>query len=330
MKPELDSREALIFSNGVENGALEEELRLAAEAGVRIVTLLDPEYPALLRTMPSPPPVLYVKGTLLQEDEAAVAMVGTRAATPYGLGVAKRYAHELVRCGITVVSGLAEGIDGAAHEGALAAGGRTIAVLGHGLNHLFPSIHRKLAGRVAASGALISEFPMGMPPLKQNFPRRNRLIAGLSLGVVVVEAPVRSGALITAREAAELGRDVFAVPGPVTSEASRGCHRLIQDGAKLVEGVVDLLEEIAPRLKDQLRGWRESSAQADGENSPGVLQALSQEERLVYGAIPAGRTAMVDTLSGATMLDPSKLLPLLTGLELKGFIKQIPGKGFSR
>ncbi|MCM8795000.1 MAG: DNA-processing protein DprA [Candidatus Omnitrophica bacterium] len=304
---------------------LERELRLSREAGVEIITLFDAGYPELLKVIPCAPPVLYVKGTLLQEDTAAVAVVGTRAATPYGLNTARSFSYELGRCGITVVSGLAEGIDGAAHEGALRGGGRTLAVLGHGLQTVYPPVHRPLAQRIVSCGALISEFPMEAAPLQWNFPRRNRVIAGLSLGTVVVEAPPKSGALLTAKEAAELGRDVFAVPGPVTSPHSRGTHRLIKDGAKLTESIADLLEELAVPLKGKLKEWKQPAVPAAA--AAGVL---SEEEQAVYGAVPAGETVMVDRLAGITTLAPSKLLPVLTGLELKGLIRQVPGRGFSR
>jgi len=300
---------------------LEQELRLTDREEVRIMTVLDPDYPESLLSLPDPPPVLYVKGVLLEEDAAAVAMVGTRTATPYGLNVAKQLSQELARCGVTVVSGLAEGIDGAAHEGALSAGGRTIAVLGHGLTFLYPPIHRGLAQRITAAGALVSEFPMRMSPMKENFPRRNRLIAGLSLGVVVVEAPMASGALITAREAMEQGREVFAVPGPISSPKSKGTHQLLKDGAKLVEEVNDILEELALNLKGRVEDWKEGSSQAVD---------LSQEASAVYQAIPLGGLMQIDTLAGATAMCPSKLLSILTELELKGLIRQMPGQGYGR
>ena len=306
---------------GPQRDLLEQELRLADQGKVQVMTVLDPDYPELLLSLPDPPPVLYVKGTLLEEDGAAVAMVGTRRATPYGLNAAKQLSQELARCGVTVVSGLAEGIDGAAHEGALSAGGRTIAVLGHGLTYLYPAMHRGLADRITAAGALVSEFPMRMSPLKENFPRRNRLIAGLSLGVVVVEAPVASGALITAREAMEQGREVFAVPGPISSEMSTGTHRLIKDGAKLVEEVNDILEELALNLKGRVEDWREEL---------GRPADLSQEASTVYQAIPMGGLMQVDTLAGATAMCPSRLLSVLTELEMKGLVRQIPGRGYGR
>ncbi len=287
------------------------------------ITLQDSEYPQRLRTIADPPPILYVKGTLLKEDEAAVAIVGTRRATPYGLETARRLASDLARAGVTVVSGLAEGIDAAAHRGALEVGGRTLAVLGHGLNTVYPPFHKELAEQVAHCGALISEFPMEGEPLAWNFPRRNRVISGLSLGVIVVEAPLRSGALITAREALEQGREVFAVPGPVTSPNSPGCHRLLKDGARLVEDARDVLEELELPLKSTLIGWRSSSKAQ-------TLPDLSEEESAVYETIPVGSAVGAEAIAKAAATSPSRLLSVLTTLELKGLIRQMPGQGYSR
>ncbi len=304
-----------------------QELQRAEKRGVRMITLLDLDYPELLKTIADPPPVLYIKGTLIQEDIAAVAVVGTRAASPYGASAARSLSGDLARSGITVVSGLAEGIDGIGHEGALEAGGRTIAVLGHGLHYLYPPQHRKLAGQVAGSGCLVSEFPMEVGPRQENFPRRNRLIAGLSLGVIVVEAPLRSGALITAREALEQGREVFAVPGPISSPRSKGCHQLLKEGARLVEGVQDVLETLGPALKNQCNRFIQQPTAA---LNPPALRDLSKEEAVVFHALPVGSAAGVDALAHATALAPSKLLGLLTSLELGGLIRQIPGQGYSR
>lgn len=290
------------------------------------LTLKDVGYPSNLTTLPDPPAVLYVRGSLWQEDRAAVAVVGTRRASPYGLQTARRLSQELALAGITVVSGLAEGIDGAAHQGALEAGGRTIAVLGHGLHTVYPPQHRQLADRIAASGALVSEYPPETPIQAWHFPSRNRIISGLSLGVVVVEAPLKSGALITARLALEQGREVFAVPGPAGSPKSQGTHALLKDGARLAEGVEDILEELAPQLAAQLCRWRSRKPRSD--KRPGRA-ALSSLEQRVYDCIPvAGRTP-VEVLMQATRLPAAGLLPILTDLEMKGLVAQIPG-GFSR
>ncbi len=221
--------------------ALEAQLEtLGADA----LTLQDADYPALLKEIPDAPPVLYIKGTLQPNDRWAVAFVGTRRATVYGREMTRRLVAPLVEAGLTIVSGLALGIDAAAHRAALEAGGRTIAVLGCGIDRVYPPEHRRLADSIVQQGALVTEFPPGTPPEAKNFPVRNRIISGLSLGVVVVEAPSRSGALLTANVAADQGREVFAVPGNVTSSASMGANRLLQNGAKLVLNVQDILDEL--------------------------------------------------------------------------------------
>jgi len=306
---------------------LSAELRRAERAGVQMITLLDEPYPGLLKNIPDPPPVLYVKGTLLKEDEAAIAVVGTRRATPYGLNAARQFGRSLAQCGITVVSGLAEGIDGAAHEGALEAKGRTLAVLGHGLHFLFPSRHLKLADRITESGALLSEFPMAAPGLKENFPRRNRVIAGLSLGVLVAEAPLKSGALITAREALEQGREVFAVPGSIFSDRSRGTHQLLKEGAKLAEDVRDILEELGPALSSFVLSLSKDKQISQDER---CVEGLSEEEVKVYEAVPIGAGSTAESISRRAILNPGKLLSVLTELEMKGLVRQVPGQGYSR
>ena len=228
---------------------LEQELTLVRRAGVTLVTLEDAEYPKRLREIYDPPPVLYVRGAVSSLNDVAVAVVGSRRASRDGVKTAERLSYDLAACGITVISGLARGIDGAAHRGALKAQGRTLAVLGCGLARVYPPEHARLAGEIAERGAVISEYPMRTAPLAQNFPRRNRLISGLSLGVVIVEAAQKSGALITADCALEQGREVFAVPGPITRVTSEGTHALLKQGARLVTSVEDILEElrIAPR-----------------------------------------------------------------------------------
>lgn len=327
----MDSRESLIERNLKASSAdqVEEELKKAEKARVRIVSLLDPDYPEGLKNIPDPPPVLYIKGTVWKEDALAVGIVGTRSASRYGLATAHQLAYDLAKSGLTVVSGLAEGIDGAAHEGALEAKGRTLAVLGHGLNHLYPAHHRDLADRTAESGALISEFPMEAQPDAWRFPRRNRVIAGLSLGVVVVEAPIKSGALITAREALEQGKEVFAVPGPVSSERSRGCHALLKDGARLVETAQDVLQELVPKLKEKLKDSKGILPSLLSEG-PRISENLTQEETVLLEAIPQGAAAGMERLSQLTAHPPSRLLALLTRLELNGWIRQIPGQGYAR
>jgi DNA processing protein len=293
---------------------------------IQTLGLTDPDYPEILRSISDPPPVLSVRGKLLKEDSLAVAIVGTRSASAYGLTMARQLSHDLARSGLTIVSGLAEGIDGAAHEGALEVGGRTVAVLGHGLSMVYPPHHEGLASRIVCSGALVSEFPWTMEPRRENFPRRNRVIAGLSLGVIVIEAPFKSGALITAREALEQGREVFAVPGQVSSIRSQGCHQLLKDGARLVEDYRDVLEEIAPHLKRQLDQFRNQTV----DPSASLPSGLSAEEAVVFQAIPEAGPSLVEALVQQTAFPPSKLLGLLTRLELNGLVRQIPGQGYVR
>ena len=242
----LDSRAAESIESARKTIDPQRELERTRRAGVRVLTWLDAEYPSRLAAIADPPPVLYVRGALTRADEFALAMVGTRRPTLYGRDVAERLAAELTSAGITIVSGLAKGIDTHAHRGALEAGGRTIAVLGHGLDTVYPPENRNLARQIVGRGAVVSDYALGIGPAAENFPPRNRIISGLAAGVLVVEAGEKSGALITSRFAGEQGRDVFAVPGPITSPASAGCHRLIQDGAKLVAGADDVILELNP------------------------------------------------------------------------------------
>ncbi|GIX46622.1 MAG: hypothetical protein KatS3mg131_0833 [Candidatus Tectimicrobiota bacterium] len=225
--------------------------RLATEP-VQVIPFVDARYPRPLRWIPDPPPVLYVRGTLVPEDELAVAVVGTRKPSAYGRLQAQRLSAELVRCGLTVISGMARGIDSLAHASALEAGGRTLAVLGSGINVVYPPENRRLYTAISEQGAVLSEFPLDTKPDRWNFPRRNRLISGLSLGVLVVEATTTSGSLHTARHALEQGREVFAVPGRVDSPSSRGTHGLIKHGAKLVEDVEDILAEFPEAVRQAL------------------------------------------------------------------------------
>ncbi len=294
------------------------ELHAAATAGVFPVALGDRPYPAPLRFIFDPPGVLFVRGEPRDDDDLAVAIVGSRHATRYGLRQAETLARELARAGVVVVSGLARGIDGAAHRGAMEAGGRTIAVLGGGLLRLYPPEHVGLADRVAAQGWLVSEAPPNRPPMSGAFPQRNRIISGLSLGVVVVEAAQRSGALITTTHAAEQGREVFAVPGPIDSPLSAGCNRLIQDGAKLVASVDDILDEIdlAPRSAGE--------AVMPESEAPPVPVDLSDTERAIWGLIDAAPTA-IDTIVGRSGLEAAKVLSTLSGLEMRGIVRRHSG-----
>ncbi|HDI59430.1 MAG TPA: DNA-protecting protein DprA [Desulfobacteraceae bacterium] len=301
------------------------ELAAAQAAGVRIVTYTDADYPALLRQIPDPPPLLYVMGTLGASARRSIAMVGARSATEYGLTTARDLASHLALRGITVVSGLALGIDTAAHLGALDVEGRTVAVLGSGLGRIYPADNRRLARRIAVSGAVISELPMRAGPDAHHFPRRNRIISGMSLGTVVVEASRRSGALITARMAADQNREVFAVPGSVGSLKSAGTHLLIRQGAKLVERVEDILEEF-PAAVLAAGGEPETPVALPAK---GPAATISDEGRLVLAALDA-YPVHIDVLARKLQLPSGALAGILLELELAGVIIQWPGKRFAR
>ncbi|MCE5269399.1 MAG: DNA-processing protein DprA [Planctomycetaceae bacterium] len=296
---------------------VEAEIALCQERGIDIFTEADAGYPRPLREIHDPPGVLFVRGKMKPDDVLAVGIVGTRHGTQYGLRQAERLAGGLVRAGLTVISGLARGIDAAAHRGALAAGGRTIAVLASGVLNIYPPEHDELAAEVAAQGAVISEAPPRSEPLAGMFPQRNRLISGLSLGVVVVEAAERSGALITAHHAMEQGREVFAVPGNVDSRASRGCHRLLRDGAKLVESVDDVLEELGPLV--------EAAPRDDGQmiHHPAEL-LLNELEQQVLAAVHTEATP-IDQLVVDTGLPVPQVLSTISVLEMRRLIRRLSG-----
>ena len=298
---------------------VEQEVQRAEEAGVKIIPFGSAVYPARLRSIADPPPCLYVKGEIRREDDKAVAVIGTRSASHYGRRVARDLCRGLASLGFTVISGMARGIDGVAHDEALNAGGRTIAVLGSGVDRAYPPEHRKLYHRISENGAVISELPLGAPPLAFNFPARNRLISGLSAGVVVVEATEKSGSLITAAIALEQGREVFAVPGEVGSSRSRGGHRLIRQGAKLVENVDDILEEIAPQLVAR-------------DRQPAALRILpvdAQPETHKIFDLLQERSLHIDEVIEASGFSASRVSQILLELELQGFLKQLPGNRYS-
>ena len=295
----------------------EAELRLAAEHGIEVLTEADADYPRPLRQIHDPPGVLFRRGKPQPQDELAVAMVGTRHATRYGIAQAERLAGSLARTGFTVVSGLARGIDAAAHRGALAAGGRTIAVLASGLLEIYPPEHEKLATEVAANGYLLSEAPPRMIPLSGAFPQRNRIISGLCVGTIVVEAPDRSGALITARHAYEQGREVFAMPGPIDSRTSRGCHALIKDGAKLIESIDDVLAELGP-LADHIEREDGTLVQHPAEL---VLNELEQQ---VLSAIDSSPVS-IDAVASTCGLAVHRVLSTISVLEMRRLIRRTSG-----
>jgi DNA processing protein len=295
-------------------GRVDGELARLAQLDAALICLDDPAYPERLRSIADPPLVLALRG-VLGADEPAVAVVGARRASGYGRRAAEELARGLASVGITVISGLATGIDAAAHRAALAARGRTAAVLATGLDRVYPSWHATLAAQVAAHGALVTEFPCGTAPLPHHFPRRNRLISGLALGTIVVEAAPGSGSLITARYALEQGREVFAVPGPIGERLHEGTNQLIQQGAKLVRGVEDVLDEIAPPLRARL---------AVPRTAPPALTAV---EARVLDAVRPGDTHVNEVIA-RTALEPGAALETLLALELRGVVEQQPGMRF--
>lgn len=286
-----------------------------------IIVFTDPRYPALLREIADPPPVLFVRGDAALLNEAQIAIVGSRNPTPAGCETAAAFAGQLARDGLIITSGLALGIDAAAHQGALTADGCTIAVTATGLDRVYPARHRDLAHAIARKGALISEFPTGTPPLAEHFPRRNRIISGMSLGVLVVEAALRSGSLITARLAGEQGREVFAIPGSIHNPLAKGCHALIRQGAKLVESANDVLEELGPLA----RAVATASGAAEREAAP----ALEPEQRALLQMVGDAPTS-VDVLVERSGLTPPAVSSILLVLELQGLVASAPGGGYLR
>ena len=300
----------------------EGEIALCRQRGIQIVVDTDDGYPPLLGEIHDPPGVLFVRGQLKPQDGMAIAIVGTRHPTQYGLRQAERLAGSLARAGLTIVSGLARGIDGAAHRGALAAGGRTLAVLASGVLNIYPPEHDKLAEEIAARGAVLSESPPRAEPLAGTFPQRNRIISGLSLGVIVVEAGESSGALITARHAMEQGREVFAVPGRIEDRASRGCHRLIRDGVKLVQSPEDVLEELGPLFRPTPR--------EDGQivHHPAEL-LLNELEQQVLAAV-GGEATSIDAMVAQTGLSVPQVLSTVSVLEMRRVIRRLSGTTVAR
>ncbi|WP_333653842.1 DNA-processing protein DprA [Dissulfurispira sp.] len=308
---------------------VEKEINEINRHNVRIIRYTDEEYPESLRYIDDSPVILYVKGSFIKKDKYAVAIVGSRNMTPYGKKITETIASELALCGITIVSGMARGIDAISHKSALKANGRSIAVLGSGLDNPYPPENKGLFDELSEKGCVISEFPMGTPPNKKNFPQRNRLISGLSLGVLVVEAAARSGSLITAGCALDQGKDVFAVPGSITSANSEGTHELIKKGAKLVQKAEDILEDIAPHLK----GLRGSANGLSGEslsvNLPINLNGLeiNDEEKAICNIL-GSEPKHIDIISREAGMQAGRVLGILLGLEIKGIVKQSEGKRF--
>ena len=341
-----DVRQQLI--DGRSRAPLAQELQLIEQHQCHIVTINDDAYPSLLKQIDDPPALLYVIGEFPLQDAPSIAIVGSRSPTEYGKTISQQLSHQLAERGITVVSGFARGIDTCVHRGALEAGGRTVAVFGSGLSIIYPETNRTLATEITESGALISEFPMTMPPRGKNFPRRNRVISGLTLGTLVVEASERSGSLITARHAAEQGREVFAVPGQIFSGMSRGTHSLINQGATLINSVDDLLDALPQDYTGSLGGeLPEPTRQLPVSNQPGRARPQSVEKRSTPASQPKAKVDLnltpdeqtvlsametdsvhIDEITRVTQLPIGKVSSLLVMLELKGIVQQLPGKQF--
>lgn len=315
--PRLGPKLCRAICSANESINVQEELERCRQNDIRLLTLGDGIYPETLSQIDDPPSVLFTRGTILPQDDMAIAIVGTRHATHYGRKHARRLAAGLARAGLTVVSGLARGIDTEAHKGALDANGRTLAILGSGLLEIYPAENKELATAITKQGAVISESSTLSKPSKGSFPRRNRIVTGLCQGVIVVEAGDRSGAMISARLAMEQGREVFAVPGPVDSRNSRGCHKLIRDGAKLVEDPADVLDELGPMFK--------SATDAEGRevHHPGELQ-LNDQERAVLDAIRNDPTNIDEVVENCG-LPVHRVLSTVSVLEMRSLIRRLSG-----
>lgn len=300
-------------------------LAFAGQPGAAIVTHDDPSYPPLLAAIDDPPPLLFVRGDPLLLSEPQIAIVGSRNPTAGGLATTREFARHLASLGLVITSGLATGIDRAAHDGAME-GGRTIAVLGTGPDRIYPAAHRELAHQIAANGALVSEFPPGTGPHASHFPRRNRIISGLSLGTLVTEAALRSGSLITARLASEQGREVFAIPGSIHNPLARGCHALIRQGAKLVDSIDLLLEELAPQLRQATSAQFPASAAPSGAPDGDPLDADYRDLLAALGHDPVA----MDQLIARTGQSAASVSSMLLLLELQGYVSSLPGGRYAR
>ena len=317
----ISARQAATIQNFRTPDSIRRELDQINQKGLCITTLADPEYPSLLREIPDPPPFLYVFGNL-DKSLRNIAVVGSRNATAYGISTTQKLCADLSAFDITIVSGMAIGIDTAAHQGALAASGKTVAVLGSGLNKIYPSENQYLFERISERGAVITEFELNTEPEAHHFPIRNRIISGMSLGTVVVEATKKSGSLITARLSAEQNREVFAVPGSIQSFKSMGTHTLIKQGAKLVENAQDVIEELSAFI--------DVPSMTRPQNQNGTtkkLSSLTPDEIAVYKLL-SPYPEHIDSIVRKTAIEPGKLLSILLQLELNGMVNQLPGKRF--
>jgi DNA processing protein len=312
----IDKKLAVHIKEYQKNDFAQRQLEKARQLGVKIITFWDNEYPEMLKNIPSAPVFLFVRGTLTSDEQACIAIVGTRTPSSYGKLQAEKFARELCARGITIISGLARGVDTIAHRAVVNIGGRTIAVLGSGIDTIYPEENRALAEQICGKGAVISEFPMMTKPDAINFPRRNRIISGLSLGTLVVEAGRKSGALITADFAVEQGRDVYAIPGAITNPKSFGCHDLIQQGAKLVQTADDIFEEIGMEKITPLQ--RQT-----------ITESLTNQEQTVL-AFLSPEMQHIDLIASQVQLPISHVLSVLLALELKNLVRQFPGKNFVR
>jgi DNA processing protein len=310
----------------------EKEIQEISKADCDLIAYDSEEYPPLLKEIPDAPLLLYVRGDVKVLSQYAVAVVGSRRPSAYGSSVAHRLAHDLAQRQLVVVSGLARGVDSASHRGALEAKGKTVAVLGSGIDVIYPRENKKLADEIVKSGALISEFPLGTGPTPENFPIRNRIISGLSLGVVVVEAAEYSGSLITARLALEQNREVFAVPGNITSAQSFGPNHLIKQGAKLVDQWMDVIEEFPSEVRMQLLPPGDASeGEPMGAHAATLFEAsLKPDQKAVFETLRADQTSFVDDIVVAAKIPHPRVLAALLDLEMNGLIRQLPGKNFIR
>ncbi len=298
-----------------------QQVNKAKQAEIDIIDFWDERYPENLKRIYDPPAFLFVKGTLEKQDKYAIAMVGTRLPSSYGKVIAEKISKDLAQKGLVIISGLARGIDTISHWAAVQSGGRTIAVMGSGLDHIYPSENKKLAEKIIDQGALITEFPMGTQPDAVNFPRRNRIISGLALGTIVVEAGLKSGALLTANYALEQNREIFAVPGNINSPKSMGTNQIIKDGAKLITDANDVLVELEPQLKHFLK--------QDEAKSKELPEDLSELEKMLLGKL-SNEPIHIDKLANVIGKSTAETLSALLPLEFKDLVKQLPGKLFVR
>ena len=316
----LSTKTCKAILNFKENSKIENEIKLITSKQISIVTLNSPDYPASLKNIYDPPPFLYIKGQIKKADNMAIAVVGSRISSEYGRQIAEEISRKLASRGITIISGLARGIDSCAHHGALSGGGRTIAVLGSGIDVIYPRENKSLFSSIASKGAVVSEYPMGTEPNSYNFPARNRIISGLSAGVLVVEASPKSGSLITARLALEQGRDVFAIPGNVYSFKSRGTNNLLKNGAQLVESADEIIEQ----MQFKVNAYKQTDEEENNK-----IKCTGPDAQTVY-ALLQKEPAHIDEIIIKSGLSSSQISSALLELEINSLINQLPGKRFAR